>query len=357
MIVCKHVTPLIVILLLTVLFVGVVTTHPTIHTASATVGGTGLQYKGISYTSFSPNEYASAASETSLDALKGTGANYVSVLVTQFVTSETSNSIFLDPQQTPSDAAVTRAIKDAHALGMGVLLKPQIVCNDGSCGQASLNPTDKTAWFASYAKFINHYARIAQANNVEMLCIGCELDKLDTGNYANWAAVISGVRAIYSGPLIYASQWFSYMKIPFWGLLDYVGIDAYYPLSASKTPAVAEIVSAWTAYTYFGVVRNWAQELETWHATVNKPIIFTEIGYRSIDYTAKNPADFGSVSAYNGNGQANCYKAALLVFSNKPWFAGLFWWDWHPDPTDGGAGDTDFTPHDKPAQSVLAAYW
>jgi hypothetical protein len=350
----KRVTPLIIILLLTVVFVGVVTIHATIGTAtSSPVEGAALKYKGVAYYSYAPNEYASAGSNSSLNALKSTGANYVSVLVTQYLSSNTSNAISPDPS-TPTDASVIDAINDIHARGMGVMLKPQLNCEDGQ-GPGDLAPTNPAAWFASYATFINHYARIAQKNHVELFCVGCELGKLDTSTYySNWRTIIRGVRAIYHGPLTYApSNWEqSYMHVPFWGLLDYAGIDAYFQLSNAKTPSVADLVCGWSHYVDNEGTHNWTHDIETWQATINKPVIFTEIGYRSIDYTASNER-----GAYNAQGQANCYKAALQVFANKPWFAGMFWWAWSPDPKAGGAGDTGYTPQNKPAQSVLTADW
>ncbi len=92
----RHVIPSIVILLLTVLFVGVVTIHPTIHTAAPfPLEGAALKYRGVAYLSYAPNEYASAGSNLSLNAVKNTGANYVSVLVTQYLSNNTSNTIFL----------------------------------------------------------------------------------------------------------------------------------------------------------------------------------------------------------------------------------------------------------------------
>ena len=55
----RYVTPLIVILLLTVLFVGVVTIHQTIDTtASFPLEGASMKYKGVTYVSYAPNGYA-----------------------------------------------------------------------------------------------------------------------------------------------------------------------------------------------------------------------------------------------------------------------------------------------------------
>jgi hypothetical protein len=346
----KFLSVIAVVLLVTVLFAALMTVR------AATQDDT--KYKGVAYVSYAPNEYGSAGSNSSLDALKSTGANYVSVIVTQYLSSTTSNTIFPDPNRTPTDAAVTDAINDIHARRMGVMLKPVLLCEDGH-GPDMLNPTNHAAWFASYATFINHYAQIAQKNHVELFCVGCELNLLDTSHYdANWSTVISGVRAIYNGPLTYAAEYGSYARVPFWGLLDYAGIDAYFPLSNAKTPSVTDLVYGWSHYVDSdGTTHNWKHEIETWQATVHKPVIFTEIGYRSIDYAAQYPWNYLETGAYNGLGQANCYEAALQVFANKPWFAGMFWWAWSPNPKAGGAGDTSYTPQNKPAQSVLTEDW
>ena len=105
------------------------------------------------------------------------------------------------------------------------------------------------------------------------------------------------------------------------------------------------------------------QEIETWQATINKPVIFTEFAYPSVDYAActKSPS-FSSTEPYNPQAQANYYEAALQVFANKPWFAGMFWWAWSTDPNTGRGSDPtnydsviDFTPQNRPAQSVLTA--
>jgi len=353
----RRVTPLIIIVLLIVLSVSVVIIQPTTPSAAQSrVTWSARNCRGVSYVSFTPNGYLSASSKSSLNALRSTGANYVALIVFWKLDTHTSNTVHPDPNATPTDAAVIAAINDIHARGMSVMLKLHLTRGDPNANY-NVEPTDPAAWFASYATMCNHYAQIAQDNGVELFCVGNELSGLDTSNYSLWSTLIHGVRAIYSGPLTYAAPWWSdaYRQVPFWGLLDYIGINAYFPLSTAQTPSVADVVTGWSSYNVSGTVRNWTQEIETLQATVNKPVIFTEIGYRSIDYAAKSPSN-DYVEPYNGLGQANCYEAALRVFANKPWFAGIFWWGWSPENA-GGAGNTGYTPQNKPAQSVLTEDW
>ena len=204
----RYVTPLTVILLLTVVFVGVVTIHPAIDaSAPSPLEGVALKYKGVNYVPNAynePNAYASADSNLSLNTLKSTGANYVALTVTWELATYTSNAVYSDPNKlTPTDAALITAIDGIHARGMGVMLKLMLDRGDNS---GLVEPTDPAAWFASYATMCNHYAKIAQDHGVELFCIGTEIAVLDTSNYSLWSTLISGVRAIYHGPLTYAAQ-------------------------------------------------------------------------------------------------------------------------------------------------------
>jgi hypothetical protein len=83
-----------------------------------------------------------------------------------------------------------------------------------------------------------------------------------------------------------------------------------------------------------------------------KPLVFTEIGYRSGDGTNRAPWDWGASMAADPGEQADCYAAMYDVWSRESaWFAGPFWWAW--DVSAPGAGDTGFNPRDKPAEAVL----
>jgi hypothetical protein len=48
-----------------------------------------------------------------------------------------------------SDERIAATVRDAHQLGLKVLLKPHIMVNDGSWS-AGITPTDWQAWSRSY---------------------------------------------------------------------------------------------------------------------------------------------------------------------------------------------------------------
>jgi hypothetical protein len=203
----------------------------------------GMAFKGVSYVAWTPDEYTYPSSDASLYRLKTTGANYVALLVTQYMDSGTSNTIYADPSKTPNDDAVVHAISDIHSYGMKVLLKPYVDCKDGTW-RGVIDPSDKEMWFSSYSNFINHYAEIAQNNGVELLCVGTEFKSLSGSAYqSNWSDVISVVRSIYTGPITYAANWDEYKNVSFWDLVNYAGIDAYFPLSDLQSPSVDDLMT------------------------------------------------------------------------------------------------------------------
>jgi hypothetical protein len=134
-----------------------------------------------------------------------------------------------------------------------------------------------------------------------------------------------------------------YRDVPteIWQRLDYAGVNIYYTLSTEQTPTVADLVDAWYYYDdpraecVIGPgVRTYFDNLKNWQATHGKPVIFPEIGYRSIDYAATAPFRTGGPShhcisdseAVNEEGQANAYEAVFQVFDGVDWMVGAYWW-------------------------------
>jgi len=161
--------------------------------------------------------------------------------------------------------------------------------------------------------------------------------------------VIQGVRERYSGPIVYAADWTNYQNIEWWDSVDYVGIDTYFPLSVLKyDPDLDELKNAWV---------NYADEIETWLSTVNKPVIFTEIGYRSGDGTNMCPSNYWSDMPVDLQEQRDCYEAAFQTLWNRSWFYGFYWWTWIYDPEQGGPNDSSHTPQNKPTQDVITQWY
>lgn len=314
----------------------------------------GFTYNGVNYVSWWHDEYKASANATaSMDALQVTEANWASVLTTWYW-DPNSDHISADPQKTPADDSVGYAIDELHTRGLQVMLKPHL---DGPAGtwRGSMQPAaaNMDRWFGEYKDFILHYADIAKRHGAEGLILGTELKMLSSGNLPAWSEIIDAVRANYTGVLTYAANANSiddeFSQVVFWDQLDLIGLDGYFPLTTTDHPTVDQLVAAWTNNSNHQNLVQAAQQIQTTH---QKPVIFTEVGYRSVDGCNIAPWDWNKPGAYNPQDQANCYEAFLQVWSqHADWMQGAFWWDWPVAAPVNNA--SEYTPQGKPAGDVL----
>ena len=301
--------------------------------------------KGASYVSWWFDQYGYAESKVALQELRQTNTESISLLTTYYMPTKNSTSISSNSQKTPTDASLRTAISNARTYGMDVMLKPHVDILDGSLrGDISFQTEqDWQAWFNSYKNFINQYADFAKTNNIKLLCVGTEL-KGTSHRTSDWQSVIQGVRQRFSEKIVYASNWDEVDKISWFDKLDYIGVDAYFPLTNKNNPTIDELVTAWQPHI---------SKIEQVYNKFKKPILLTEIGYRSRDGTNIQPWK----EAIDLNEQADCYEAAFRVLWHKPWFYGMYFWNWTTDPNQGGTSDLDFTPHGKPAETIIKNWY
>ena len=160
-----------------------------------------------------------------------------------------------------------------------------------------------------------------------------------------WENLIDSTKKHFSGELTYAGNWDSYNTFSHWDKLDYIGIDAYFPVSNSVTPSVEECKIGWE--TSFNAIKNHRQQF-------NKPVIFTEYGYRSIDNCGQEPWSTSNNGSINLIAQQNTYQALFEMFWNEPWFEGGFLWKWKANhSTAGGLMNKEFTPQNKPSEETI----
>jgi len=309
--------------------------------------------KGMCYTTWSKTKYGTKESDESLKELAKTGTKWVSVTVTWYQVACNTTEIF-PTVKTPSDESVIHAIQTIHSLGMKAMIKPHLELVDTSGGswrgEIACAPEDWEKWFDSYKNFVLHYAEIAEQNKAEMFCVGTELSSIAVIKEDLWKdKIINPVRGIYKGPLTYAANWNEeYLNVVFWKEMDYVGIDAYFPLSDKDRPTLEEIKKGW---------EPWVKEMEEFQAKVNKPILFTEVGYCSAEGTTRAPWEEPIRTPGNLSLQADCYQALYEIFWNKDWLYGIYWWKWGPDVRMGGPENRSFTPQRKPAQKIVTKWY
>ncbi len=236
--------------------------------------------------------------------------------------------------------------------GIKVMIKPQLwVWRGEFTGHIKMNSdADWEQFEKGYEAFIMEYADLAQEINADMLCIGTELNRFVMARPKFWKALISKVREVYKGKLTYAENWDTFDKVPFWSELDYVGVDAYFPLCEEKTPSLESLREGWQKHK---------TEMNRVSEASGRPILFTEYGYRSIDYTGKEPWKVDrSQGGANLEAQKNALQALYDEFWKEDWFAGGFVWKWfHYHDRAGGTSDNRFTPQNKPAEQVIKAHY
>jgi hypothetical protein len=294
---------------------------------------------------WSSGGYAADLSYNAISSIAATGASHMAIVITGYQNTKSSNEVFLDPIRTPVRSAVRQAISWAQAQGMEIVLKLHILAKDGSWS-ADLTPSLPEVWFASYFDFLLPWADMAELVGAPQLIVGTELGKT-MEHQQLWQEMINKVKSVYKGQLTYAASWDEVFKVPFWNELDYVGVDFYFPVANRKDPGRLEILAGW---------QPWLQKLELLHKQTGRDIMFTEIGYRSIDGAGMNPYQFENHGTLDLQEQADLYWAAMQSTSNIDWLKGMFWWNWLADGS-GGKTNRDYTPFTKPAESVLTNFW
>jgi hypothetical protein len=305
---------------------------------------------GIAYASWWAGEFADPEAAYALENLAATGADWVSVVARNYQATVNSTAIGLT-QQCPTDADLTAAVVKAHSLGLKVNLAFDLALIDtyfdlAEIGNGFTTEPQWAAWFSAYRTAALHYAALAQSLGVEQFCVGNGL-KGTTHRQADWRALVAAVRATFGGSLTYSAREGEESTIAWWDAVDHIGISGFYALTNRYTPTVDELKAGWVPR--LDLLQTLA---DTWH----KGIVFTEIGYRSINGANRAPGDWKGSGTTDVQEQADCYRAFFEAVYAQPWLAGVYWWFWSVDPFQGGCS-TDYTPHDKPAEAMLIKWY
>jgi len=247
-------------------------------------------------------------------------------------------------------AATTRM---ARALGIRTLLKPHLWIRGGSwVGEIQMKSDDDwRRWFQAYEAFILHYAELAERERMDGLAIGTELTRA-SGRAEDWRRLIARIRAVYHGPLTYCANWHEAESVPFWDAIDFVGVQAYYPLTTSERPTPAQMRAGW------GPV---VSRLEALSRRTGKRIVFTEVGYKSVAGALVDPWRWDADGMPAPALQRDAFQAMFESMWDRSWFGGTFVWKWHAFLRPGQALPPhlagDFTPQGKPALEVIRAFY
>jgi len=295
------------------------------------------------------------ASQEHIDPIIEVNANYAAVMPFGFIRNlEDPNIIFNTERQWfgETKAGGKQYIDILKTNGVKIKVKPQIWVWRGEF-TGDILMTSEEDWKTlerTYADFALTYAKLAQETNAEIYCIGTELEEFVKNRPEFWKGLIVKIREVYKGKLTYASNWDEYRRTPFWEALDYIGVDAYFPLSEERLPSKGLMQKGW---------QKWKTKLAEVAERNDRPILFTEFGYRSMDYTAKKPwlVDRNQMDV-NLTAQADALQVLFDEFWKEDWFSGGFVWKWFiHHKRVGGSGDNRFTPQNKPAEDIIRMHY
>lgn len=260
-----------------------------------------------------------------IDPVLHVSANYAAIMPYGFIRDLDSPELVFDTEHQwygERREGAKQYIEKMHQNGVSVMVKPQIWIHRGEFTGNMKMPTEED-WKqleAAYEKFILLYAALAEETQSDMFCIGTELKTFVNERPEFWNKLIKKVKSVYHGQLTYAANWDEYAKTPFWSQLDYIGVNAYFPLCEKENPTIETLTEGW---------QPWKTKMRELATQEDKPILFTEFGYRSMDYTGKKPwlVDRNQMDV-NLKAQADATQVIFGEFWNEDWFAGGFVWKW-----------------------------
>ncbi|GAB3537958.1 hypothetical protein GCM10027403_23240 [Arthrobacter tecti] len=270
--------------------------------------------------------------------------NWVAVSFAVLQDTAQSTEIPFKDEPTVTDEEVRWAIRAAKAEGYSVCLKPVVNCADGTW-RAFIGFFDEDTpgeptwgqWFESYTRFMLHYARVAEEEGCEMLCIGCEMVQSDKREH-EWRALIAEVRSVYRGSITYNCDKYQEGRVRWWDAVDVISSSGYYP----------EL--------------EWDAQLDRIEQVVEqegKPFFFMEAGCPSRTGSAAKPNDWSLPGEPSESEQARWYRAMFDACSGREWVRGIMLWDWPPNlyPVTESNLNDDYCVFGKEAAAVVGEYF
>lgn len=276
--------------------------------------------------------------------LRQLGVNSVSINFPFYQNDWEANEVTTSHIETPTISELQTVIEAAHDARLSVTLRPimdEQVFLDAGMWRGQIKPKDPAAWFDSYEELLLTYATLAQSTNAKALNIGTELNSMQNKYAKRWIELIENIRQTYKGQLLYSFNSdvvHEISSIEFVQHLDFVGIDAYFPLNLpddASTEMIAE---------------QWIVELNQFKEKLPQtPIVVTEVGLLPIAGAYRTPYAWRLPEGeIDRQAQVNYYEATYKVW--KPLSQGIYWWTvtLGQDPSV-----ISFTPLYSPTESVI----
>lgn len=287
-------------------------------------------------------EWGSREMDASLSELRGLGVEWIAIH--PYAQIELDGSIrSREPLDGSAPEYLVRAAKYVRARGQKLFYNPHLAYWGRYSWRGEISyGSNEGAWarfFKDYRSFIVAQARFAEELGAPLFGIGVELD--GTVHRPEWRELIRAVRKVYRGRITYAANWDSFTKVPFWGELDDIGVQAYFPVAGTDAR------------------ESWAPHLAALREVSlrwDRRVIFTEIGYNRTPKAATEPwlEVMDDTPAARELRERLMVGALEVLESNQDLVRGAFWWKWIPG---FAPWEKDFRMRDDEARRALRRFW
>jgi hypothetical protein len=289
-------------------------------------------------------DWGSDAIVPTMEEIRSIGANWVSIHPYARINIDGSVRFqLIDPDDPP--AHIIRPIREAHALGLKICIKPHLAYwGSPFTWRGEIEFSNDEEWARFWRDYRQWIVQLAQAcRQADAFIVGTELDRMLHAE-DQWRGLIAEVRQHTDAPLSYAANWPDYQRVPFWDALDIIGIQAYFPLTEHPNPDAAQLKAAWTQRM---------AELRAYAEQMNRNIVFTELGYNRSHLAPVKPWEY-QVDDDAHPIQEACMRAALQAIDEEPRVVGALLWKWFIQPRSVGRNFQLATP---PLKNLIAEFW
>jgi hypothetical protein len=307
--------------------------------------------KGVSFAMANRLEggYHAPSIRTQLDRLAALGANAVSLMpfASQPGPDRPELRYLNRSPGSETDIGLIHATRLARSRGFHVLYKPHLWIHGSWTGEVRMaSEQDWAAWWRGYRRYVLHHALLANWAGADLFSVGVELSKT-TDRDAEWRDLIAATRLFFPGAVTYSGNWYGDLEtVKFWDRLDFMGIDAYFPLSASPQAGRAELEKG---------AKEVAARLAAVSRRAGKPMILTEVGFAA--HKAAWVAPHTEGGEYSEDDQALAYDVFFKALGRPKWLAGTFVWKAFSAPGSEGGSRADFRFLGRKAEGEVREYY
>lgn len=245
-----------------------------------------------------------------------------------------------------------KMVSNAREQNLTIMLKPHFwVENVGWAGELVFDEKNWRVWEKNYLEFVVNHANFCEENAIKYFCFGVELKTAVQARPKFFDQLIDTIRTHYSGKVLYAANWDNFENVSFWNKLDYIGIDAYFPLSYSIRPSKKELKDAWKLPKC---------EMRKLSEQYGKQVILTEFGYRNSEFALGKQwliDELTQDSILDNDIQELGYSVLFKELWNEDYIAGGFLWKWWIYDESRNALKNDYSPQHKPVETVINKWY